>query len=211
MFHHSRLLAAQGGCFIPFVQILMLMGAESTPEVVVKCGETARLPCRAEYELEIQYRAISWYKIVGNGDGLTGIVRKDFRENIARQYLGFNGSIELDSTRPFSLIIHNVSREDFGTYQCSLWAPLGERNKQADVELHELDIQFERWWTILVTLPIVLTILASMIFCIYARQRKDHSDYKKFNNNLLGVQCENCEVPKNNGYKQKELGISEYL
>ncbi|XP_041040061.1 CD83 antigen-like isoform X2 [Carcharodon carcharias] len=180
----------------------MFLGAESIPEITVKCGETARLPCRAQYKFGIQYRAISWYKIADDGVGLTGIVRKDFQENIARRYLGFNRSIELAPARPFSLIIHNVSSEDFGTYQCSLWAPIGEQNKQADVGLRELGIIQKpllsgAWLTIL---PIVLLILGLSI-SIYmvnssimsVRNRKVPSDYEELNN-VQATQCsvENC-------------------
>ncbi|XP_072365695.1 CD83 antigen-like [Scyliorhinus torazame] len=173
--HHSR-------HWFLSVQVLMVLGAECISEVAVKCGETARLPCKADFQVGLQYRAISWYKIIDNGVGLTGIVRKDFRENITRKYLGFNGPIELDSARPYCLIIHNVSREDFGTYQCSLWAPLGEQNKQADVGLREKDIRFERWWIIV---PLVLMILVLIIFIgIYARKYNGPSDYKKCNNEL---------------------------
>ncbi|XP_038653004.1 CD83 antigen-like isoform X2 [Scyliorhinus canicula] len=162
------------------VQALMFLGAECISEVAVKCGETARLPCKADFQIGLQYRAISWYKITDNGVGLIGIVRKDFRENITRKYLGFNGTIELDSARPYYLIIPSVSREDFGTYQCSLSAPLGEQNKQADVGLRERGIQFERWWIIV---PIVLMILGFIIFIgIYTRKYNGPSDYKKCNN-----------------------------
>ncbi|XP_067914055.1 CD83 antigen-like [Heterodontus francisci] len=185
MFHHVQ---HPGSLLV--LQSLLFVGVVSTRKVVVKCGEAAMLPCQAEPTLGIQYRAISWYKVDDDGVGLTGIVRKDFQENITRKYLGFNGSVELASARPYFLTIHNVSNEDFGTYQCSLWAPLGERNKQADVGLREEGIfQPLKFGGQLTILPIVLTILGSalLIYMVFvsitcARNHKVPLDCKKFNN-----------------------------
>ncbi|XP_043574993.1 CD83 antigen-like [Chiloscyllium plagiosum] len=171
------------------VQGLVFVATEPVLEVTVKCGETARLPCKAEYEVGVQYRALSWYKITDDGVGLTGIVQKDFRENIARKYLGFNRSVELASELPFSLVIHNISSEDFGTYQCSLWAPLGKRNREANIDLREVGIlqtskSFGRQSTILqvvlTTLGFTLLMLVVFLSIMCARNHKMAPNYMKF-------------------------------
>uniref|UniRef100_UPI00398F8488 CD83 antigen-like n=1 Tax=Pristiophorus japonicus TaxID=55135 RepID=UPI00398F8488 len=118
--------------------VLFFLGAEAVTEVLTRLGERAKLPCDARSKSAVEYRAISWYKVADDGLSLSGIVRKDFKENIARSYLGFTGSVEVASANPYFLTIHNISSEDLGTYQCSLWAPLGEQNKQADVRLREV-------------------------------------------------------------------------
>ncbi|XP_048464751.1 uncharacterized protein LOC109911911 [Rhincodon typus] len=140
-------------------------------------------------------------KIADDGVGLTGILRKDFRENIVRKYLGFNRSVELASDMLFSLLIHNVTSEDFGKYQCSMWAPLGTRNRQADVHLREVGIlQSKRFGQQPTILPVVLIILGStlLIFVVFlsiacARNHKMALDCKKFNK-VQATQCswESC-------------------
>ncbi|XP_060706154.1 CD83 antigen-like [Hemiscyllium ocellatum] len=171
------------------VQGLVFVATEGVLEVTVKCGETARLPCEAEYEVGVQYRALSWYKITDDGVGLTGIIQKDFRENVARKYLGFNRSVELASELPFSLIIRNISSKDFGTYQCSLWAPLGKRNREADITLREVGIlqtpkSFGQQKTILqvvvITLGTTLLILVVFLSIMYTRNHKMAPNYQKF-------------------------------
>nr|AAO62993.1 CD83 [Ginglymostoma cirratum] len=194
MFHLKK-------CWFLAVQGLVFVATKSISEVTVKCGEAARLPCKAEYEVGVQYRALSWYKIADDGVGLTGILRKDFRENIVRKYLGFNRSVELASDMLFSLIIHNVTSEDFGKYQCSMWAPLGKQNRQADVDLQEVGIlQSKRLGQQPTILPVVLIILGStlLIFVVFlyiacARNHKMAVDCKKFNK-VQATQCswESC-------------------
>ncbi|XP_041040826.1 CD83 antigen-like isoform X3 [Carcharodon carcharias] len=118
---------------------LLFLDVEAVTEVFIRLGEIAKLPCDAPCVPKVQYRAISWYKVADDGFGLSGIVRRDLKENISWKYLGFNGSVEVASASPYSLTIHNVSTEDLGRYHCSMWAPLGEQNKQGDVRLHKID------------------------------------------------------------------------
>ncbi|GCB79879.1 CD83 antigen-like isoform X1 [Scyliorhinus torazame] len=121
--------------FLFLTGVLLHLHADAVTEVFIRLGEIAELPCEASYVPEVQYRAISWYKVADDGFSLSGIVRRDFRENISRKYLGFDGSVEVASAKPYALTIHNVSGEDMGTYRCSMWAPLGKRNKEADMRL----------------------------------------------------------------------------
>ncbi|XP_067913986.1 CD83 antigen-like isoform X2 [Heterodontus francisci] len=153
--------------------VLFILGAEAVTEVFVRLGERAKLSCDAPSKSEVQYRAISWYKVADAGFSLSGIVRKDFKENIVRKYLGFNGSVELASASPYFLTILNVSSDDLGTYQCSLWAPLGEQNKQADVRLRKRDDSNQSTRiTMIKMLSIVTAVCVLSVLCMYLVYKK---------------------------------------
>ncbi|XP_078395329.1 CD83 antigen-like isoform X2 [Cetorhinus maximus] len=159
--------------FLILQSVLFFLDVEAVTEVFIRLGEIAKLPCDAPCVPEIQYRAISWYKVVDDGFGLSGIVRRDLKENISRQYLGFNGSVEVASASPYSLTIHNVSIEDLGRYQCSVWAPLGEQNKQGDVRLHKIDESNQSdgiTWIMLMFIAVTICML--LILCMYLVHRK---------------------------------------
>ncbi|XP_067857808.1 CD83 antigen-like isoform X2 [Heptranchias perlo] len=146
---------------------LFLLGTEAVTEVNVRLGEGVKLPCGAQYKSGVQYRAISWYKVADDGS-FSGIVRKDIKENIDRKYLGYNGSVELASAIPYSLIIHNVSSEDLGTYRCSFWAPLGEQNKQADMRLQEGDDPNQSEGINWITLSLIIVGVSALpVLCMY--------------------------------------------
>ncbi|XP_038652985.1 CD83 antigen-like isoform X2 [Scyliorhinus canicula] len=183
--------------------VLFHLGADAATEVSIRLGEIAELPCEASYVPGVQYRAISWYKVAGDGFSLSGIVRRDFTENISRKYLGFNGSVDVASAKPYALTIHNVSSEDLGTYRCSMWAPLGKRNKEADMRLIKVgeteetkDFTLERkhlrddsqsarmTWIILISIILTMCVLILWISLLYRRHLGANQMSKKMKNFL---------------------------
>ncbi|XP_043574996.1 uncharacterized protein LOC122564336 isoform X2 [Chiloscyllium plagiosum] len=156
-----------------FQPVLFYLGAEAVTEVFVRLGDMAKLPCDAAGESQIQYRALSWYKVAADGFSLTGIIRRDFKQNIVWKYLGFNGSVEVNSTSPYFLTIYNVSNEDLGTYQCIIWAPLGEQNIDGNVKLQKISEsnQFEGI-TRNMLIFIVMAMCLPPILCMYLVYKK---------------------------------------
>ncbi|XP_060706149.1 CD83 antigen-like isoform X2 [Hemiscyllium ocellatum] len=154
-------------------QVPFYLGAEAVTEVFVRLGDMAKLPCDAPGESQVQYRALSWYKVGADGFSLSGIIRMDFKQNIVWRYLGFNGSVAVNSTSPYFLTIYNVSDEDLGTYQCIIWAPLGEQNKDGNVKLQKISEanQFERI-TRNMLIFIVMAMCLPPILCMYLVYKK---------------------------------------
>ncbi|XP_048406751.1 CD83 antigen isoform X2 [Stegostoma tigrinum] len=154
--------------FLILQPVLFYMGAEAVTEVLTRLGDIAKLPCDAPGESEVQYRAISWYKVADDGFSLSGIVRRDLKENIVWRYRGFNRYIDVNSASPYFLTIYNVSSEDFGTYQCSVWAPLGEQNVKGNVRLQKMreSNQFERI-TRNMLIFIIMAMCLPLILCMY--------------------------------------------
>ncbi|XP_020373469.1 CD83 antigen isoform X1 [Rhincodon typus] len=159
--------------FLILQPVLFYVGTEAVTEVLTRFGDIAKLPCDAPRESEVQYRAISWYKVADDGFSLSGIMRRDLKENIVWRYRGFNRSVEVNSASPYFLTIYNVSSEDLGAYQCSVWAPLGEQNVKGNVRLQKISEsnQFER-----ITRNMLIFILMAMclppILCTYLVYKK---------------------------------------
>ncbi|XP_072365706.1 CD83 antigen-like isoform X2 [Scyliorhinus torazame] len=159
--------------FLFLTGVLLHLHADAVTEVFIRLGEIAELPCEASYVPEVQYRAISWYKVADDGFSLSGIVRRDFRENISRKYLGFDGSVEVASAKPYALTIHNVSGEDMGTYRCSMWAPLGKRNKEADMRLMiKVDDSQSAGITWIILISIIMAMCVLLILCMSLLYRR---------------------------------------
>ncbi|XP_078097518.1 CD83 antigen-like isoform X2 [Mustelus asterias] len=162
------------------LQPVLFYSAEAITDVFIRLGEIAKLPCDASCVSEVEYRAVSWYKVADDGFSLSGIVRRDFKENISREYLGFDGSVEVTSTSPYFLTIHNISGKDLGTYRCSIWAPLGERNKQADVRLLKVVDYKSEGITSIVLVSIVTTSCVALILFLYLVHRRHSRTMETF-------------------------------
>ncbi|AXN91026.1 putative immunoglobulin-like domain containing protein [Namao virus] len=89
------------------------------------------LDCDAKRVLQHNYRRVTWYKVTGD-DELTGIVSIRQKNRTVAYYAGARGRYEV--TESNSLVIVNPSKSDCGTYQCQLWADLGQQNQKGNIE-----------------------------------------------------------------------------
>ncbi|XP_035283991.1 CD83 antigen-like [Anguilla anguilla] len=100
----------------------------------VACGDDTILRCPAEAELQrVQYRAVSWYQ-VSEGHS-TGIIRWDRQTNSVRKFVNLSRDMECPSGDGLTLRIRNLTTKDNGVYRCALWAPVGEFNREWDIQL----------------------------------------------------------------------------
>ncbi|CAM5110650.1 unnamed protein product [Natator depressus] len=122
------------------------------PEVAVMCTEETLLPCEAPRDPHVTYEAVSWHKIVGNGEELEEMVRKTLENGVEYYYpKELNGSLQLSSDTSYSLRITNTTSHNSGTYGCNLWAPAGKHNQSGTIILkvtgctERLDEKFKKY------------------------------------------------------------------
>uniref|UniRef100_A0A8C0INY3 CD83 molecule n=1 Tax=Chelonoidis abingdonii TaxID=106734 RepID=A0A8C0INY3_CHEAB len=110
--------------------------AVAIPEVAVTCTEEVQLPCEAPRDPQVTYEAVSWHKIVGNGEELAEMVQKNLENGVEYYYpTELNGSLQLSSDTSYSLRITNTTSHSSGTYGCILWAPAGKHNQSGTIIL----------------------------------------------------------------------------
>ncbi|XP_036374680.1 CD83 antigen-like [Megalops cyprinoides] len=115
------------------VFLLLSCYGSATTDITAKYGDDITLRCPVSAERHVKYRAVSWYKV--SDDGLSGIFRWDQRRGSIRLFKGFNRSVGCPTGDGLSVELQNVTTDDQGAYRCSLWAPVGHRNRDGDVKL----------------------------------------------------------------------------
>ncbi|NWX02326.1 CD83 protein, partial [Caloenas nicobarica] len=103
----------------------------AVPDVAVRCAEEVLLPCKVLWDSSITYQTASWYKMAGDGEGITWKVL-DVESHYPRE---LGGSLELSNDTFFSLRIKNVTSQNSGTYKCTFWEQSGEHNLSSIVTL----------------------------------------------------------------------------
>uniref|UniRef100_A0A8C9TXP2 Ig-like domain-containing protein n=1 Tax=Scleropages formosus TaxID=113540 RepID=A0A8C9TXP2_SCLFO len=116
------------------VLLLSFCCGKAATEVLSKSGKEAVLICPAMAKPQVQYRAISWYKVSANG--LSGILRWDRKRSEVLMYHGFTRPVQCPISNCLSLSLRNLTCEDGGEYRCTLWAPLGHQSREGTVHLN---------------------------------------------------------------------------
>ncbi|NXF98340.1 CD83 protein, partial [Eubucco bourcierii] len=111
-------------CLIPGVSMVV-------PDMAVRCTEEVLLPCKVLRDSSIAYQTASWYKMDGNGKGITWKVIEV--ESYYPKELW--GSLELSNDTFFSLRIKNATSLNSGTYKCTLEEQSGKHNLSSTVTL----------------------------------------------------------------------------
>ncbi|NWX34192.1 CD83 protein, partial [Notiomystis cincta] len=101
------------------------------PDVAVRCAEEAVLPCKVFQDSSISYQMASWYKMVGDSEGITWEVL-DVESHYPQEV---GGSLEISNDTSFSLRIKNTTSRNSGTYKCTLGGQSGEHNLSSTVTL----------------------------------------------------------------------------
>ncbi|KAG5281704.1 hypothetical protein AALO_G00047870 [Alosa alosa] len=130
---HSLLV----NCIIPKKQasgmlciLVCLLSADFA--LAVLTAESLSIPCKAHSVQGVQYRKISWYKVIG--PEYRGLVMKNLHDNHTTVYRGANHSYEVGAE--FSLLLPEPALGDCGTYQCTLWPPLGHYIQEGQYEYY---------------------------------------------------------------------------
>ncbi|NXQ20334.1 CD83 protein, partial [Peucedramus taeniatus] len=100
-------------------------------DVAVRCAEEVVLPCKALQDSSISYQTASWYKMVGDSEGIAWEVL-DVESHFPREA---EGSLELSNDTSFSLRIKNATGRNSGMYKCTLGEQNRERNLSSTVTL----------------------------------------------------------------------------
>ncbi|XP_027743753.1 CD83 antigen [Empidonax traillii] len=103
----------------------------AVPDVAVRCAEEVLLPCKVLQDASIAYQTASWYKMAGDGKGISWEVL-DVESHYPKE---LGGSLELSNDTFFSLRIRNVTSRNSGTYKCTLGEQSGEHNLSSTVTL----------------------------------------------------------------------------
>ncbi|XP_051466733.1 CD83 antigen [Apus apus] len=101
------------------------------PDVAVRCAEEVLLPCKVLRDSSIAYQTASWYKMAGDGEGIAWKIL-DVESHYTKTP---GGSLELSNDTFFSLRIKNTTRQNSGTYKCTLGEQSGEHNLSSVVTL----------------------------------------------------------------------------
>ncbi|XP_067424456.1 CD83 antigen [Emydura macquarii macquarii] len=159
------------------------------PEVAVMCTEEAVLLCEAPQDPQVTYKAVSWYKIVGNSEELAEMVRKNLENDVEYYYpKELNGSLQLSNDTSYSLRITNTTSHNSGTYRCTLWAPVGEHNESGTIILKVtgctelLDEKFKKYRAELLLLSCLGIFYLLLIFftCTCLKKESMYVDYHKY-------------------------------
>uniref|UniRef100_A0AAY5EE41 Immunoglobulin V-set domain-containing protein n=1 Tax=Electrophorus electricus TaxID=8005 RepID=A0AAY5EE41_ELEEL len=132
---------------------------------VAELAMSLQIPCKVQMEEGVQYRKITWYKVITTSNSLIGLVMKDIPKNSTIFYKIANNSYQIGDD--FSLLIPQDSTEQVcEIYRCSLWPPVGHRILKSDYRIPQGHI--------LISVPAVFLILLS-VFAIalkYKRREK---------------------------------------
>ncbi|NXV47481.1 CD83 protein, partial [Uria aalge] len=122
----------KGHVYLCFAVRCLIHGASVVvPDVAVRCAEEALLPCKVLRDSSVTYQTASWYKMAGDGKGITWKVL-DVESHYPKE---LGGSLELSNDTFFSLRIKNATSQNSGTYKCTLGEQSGERNLSVTVTL----------------------------------------------------------------------------
>ncbi|NXX46846.1 CD83 protein, partial [Tricholaema leucomelas] len=118
--------------YLCFAVWCLIHGASMVvPDMAVRCAEEALLPCQVLHDSSTAYQTASWYKMDGNGKGITWKVI-DVESHYPRE---LGGSLELSNDTFFSLRIKNATSLNSGTYKCTLEEQSGKHNLSTTVTL----------------------------------------------------------------------------
>ncbi|NXY81500.1 CD83 protein, partial [Alcedo cyanopectus] len=123
----------KGDVYLCFAVWCLISGASvAVPDVAVRCAEEVLLPCQVLQNSSATYQTASWYKMAGDGKGIAWKVL-DVESHYSRE---LGGSLELSNDTSFSLRIKNATRQNSGTYKCTLGEQNGEHNQSSTVTLN---------------------------------------------------------------------------
>ncbi|XDV40625.1 hypothetical protein PO909_009669 [Leuciscus waleckii] len=141
-------------------------------EIRAVIGEDVELPCAAKSKAGVQYRSVTWYKVVeGPPQTITGLVRLTEKNGKVEKYKGVEREVELlEKTQ--SLLLSNVTAQDSGIYKCFLSAPLGHQNQEGKIVLKVYEhhtaeqMEFNKSDPIYVAVAITVLGVALLMLCI---------------------------------------------
>ncbi|NXD66567.1 CD83 protein, partial [Eolophus roseicapillus] len=118
--------------YLCFAVWCLIRGASvSVQDIAVSCAEEALLPCEVLRDTSITYQTVSWYKMAGEGKGITW--KSLDVESQHPKELG--GSLGLSNDTTFSLRIQNATSRSSGTYKCTLGEQREENSLSSTVTL----------------------------------------------------------------------------
>ncbi|XP_069709188.1 CD83 antigen [Phaenicophaeus curvirostris] len=103
----------------------------AVPGIAVRCAEEVLLPCKILRDSSVTYQRASWYKMVGDDEGIAWKIL-DVESHYPKE---LGGSLELSNDTYFSLRIKNATTQNSGTYKCALGEQHGEHNLSSTVTL----------------------------------------------------------------------------
>ncbi|XP_010130071.1 PREDICTED: CD83 antigen [Buceros rhinoceros silvestris] len=113
------------------VSCLIHGASVAVPDIAVRCAEEVLLPCKVLRDSSMTYQSASWYKMVGDGEGIAWKVL-DVESRYPKE---LGGPMELSNDTFFSLRIKNATSHSSGTYKCALGEQRGEHNLSSTVTL----------------------------------------------------------------------------
>ncbi|KAM4563948.1 CD83 antigen [Odontesthes bonariensis] len=127
---------SQGVLFISL--LLVHYAAQNQHEIKADCNEDVSLKCPAINNMD--FLSLAWYKV--SNEKRCGIIRKSPGETTPLRY---NFTREAEFGEHHSLLLSSVKPADSGTYECSVQAHVGGKNKKDRVNLmvHECVTQAE--------------------------------------------------------------------
>ncbi|XP_069382988.1 CD83 antigen [Paralichthys olivaceus] len=114
------------------IQLLLVhfTTTQSIKTIQSDCGENVSLRCPYDDMDSIDFISVAWYKF--KNQRREGIARRKRKENGTVPY-SLDSSAKIGDT--YSLLLHNVTPEDSGTYDCALNANIGGQNLNSMVNL----------------------------------------------------------------------------
>ncbi|KAK7158048.1 hypothetical protein R3I93_009293 [Phoxinus phoxinus] len=161
-------------------------------EIRAVTGEDVELPCDAKSKADVQYRLVTWYKVVeGPPRMITGLVRLTENNGKVEKYNGVEREFKL-LERTQSLLLSNVTAQDSGIYNCFLSAPLGHKNQEGEIILkvdEHLTVEqteFNKGDTIYVVVAVTVLGVALLMLCFsYVCLRNVFQSNKKLSKDSL--------------------------
>ncbi|NXS60752.1 CD83 protein, partial [Brachypteracias leptosomus] len=127
-----KAICSKGDVYLCFAVWCLIRGASvALPDVAVGCAEEVLLPCKVLRDSSAAHQTATWYKMDGDGKGITWKAL-DMEPHHPKE---LGGSLELSNDTFFSLIIKNATRQNSGTYKCTLGEQNGGHNLSSTVTL----------------------------------------------------------------------------
>ncbi|XP_077071148.1 CD83 antigen [Siphateles boraxobius] len=161
-------------------------------EIRTVIGEDVELPCAAKSKASVEYRLVTWYKVVeGPPRTITGLVRLTKNNGKVEKYKGVEREVELlEKTQ--SLLLSNVTAQDSGIYNCFLSAPLGHQNQEGEIVLKVYEhctveqMEFNKGDTIYVVVAVTVLGVSLLMLCLsYVCLRNVFQSNKKVSKDSL--------------------------
>ncbi|XP_072222939.1 uncharacterized protein [Leuresthes tenuis] len=129
---------SQGVLFISL--LLVHYAAQNHQQIYAFCNEDVSLECPAINSDNMDFLSLAWYKV--SGEKKHGIIRISTGEKTSQKY-NFTRVAEFGKQQ--CLLLPSVKPADSGTYECSVQANVGGKNKRDRVNLmvHECVTQAE--------------------------------------------------------------------